>query len=382
MDEKMADGVTRDIEDALNKIVNTTEQSGNMRKELKKTIFETVSTLRNLFMTLKVQLEGGKSEKVRLERELQDTKTTLDECNKSRIKTTTEKQPETSRDKEEELPKTVRGSVLLPHQHLPELNHKLYSDAVAGRGGKKFTLMLRTKDNHTPEEIIRILKDKVNPAEIKVGITSLRTMRDGRVLIGAGSKHEIDTIGDKIRAECEETLEVSMQKLRKPRMIIRNTPEEITVENIVENLAKQNTELDTERGNIVPSFCYTTKRGTRNIVIEVNSETRKIILHSRVRLGWTMCKVEDYLVAKRCFRCSRYNHTHRECKGEEVCPLCTEKHKLKECKAAVSEHKCINCITYNKHHPHMQINIAHSSLDKKCPSLTAVLDKYRKNIDY
>jgi hypothetical protein len=46
---KMAeDGVTRDIEAALNKIVNTTEQSGNMRKELKKTTYETVSTLRNL----------------------------------------------------------------------------------------------------------------------------------------------------------------------------------------------------------------------------------------------------------------------------------------------------------------------------------------------
>jgi len=43
---KMADEVTQSIEEALNKIVNTTDQSGNMRKELKKTIFETVSTLR------------------------------------------------------------------------------------------------------------------------------------------------------------------------------------------------------------------------------------------------------------------------------------------------------------------------------------------------
>ena len=60
-------GVTRDIEAALNKIVNTTVQSGNMRKELKKTINEMVSTLRNLFVTLKVQIEEGKSEKGRLE---------------------------------------------------------------------------------------------------------------------------------------------------------------------------------------------------------------------------------------------------------------------------------------------------------------------------
>jgi len=61
-------------QEALNKIVNTMEQSGNMRKELKKTIYETVSTLRNLLVTLKVQLEEGKSAKGRLERELKTLK--------------------------------------------------------------------------------------------------------------------------------------------------------------------------------------------------------------------------------------------------------------------------------------------------------------------
>jgi hypothetical protein len=73
--------------------------------------------------------------------------------------------------------------------------------------------------------------------------------------------------------------------------------------------------------------------------------------------------------------------THKECKWKEVCPPCTGNHKLKECKAAISEYKCINCTIYNKHHPHTQIDTAHSSLHKKCPSLIAVLDKY-KNIDY
>ena len=175
---------------------------------------------------------------------------------------------------------------------------------------------------------------------------------------------------------------VNMQTLRKPRMIIINIPIETTPENILETLTQQNSELDMIGDNIVPKFCYTTKRGTRNMVIEVNSETRKRLLHNRVKLGWTLCKVDDYLVAKRCYRCSRYNHTHKECKGEEVCPLCTENHKLKECKAVISEHKCINCITYNKHHPQTQIDTAHSSLDKKCPSLIAVLDKYKKKIDY
>ena len=67
-------GVARYIEAALNKIVNTMEESGNTRKELKKAIYETVSTLRNLILTLKVQIEEGRNQNVGLESELRDTK--------------------------------------------------------------------------------------------------------------------------------------------------------------------------------------------------------------------------------------------------------------------------------------------------------------------
>ena len=93
------DRVTRDIEAALNKIVNTNEQSGNMRKELKKTIYETVSTLRNLFVTLKGQLEEGKSENERLESELRDTKIILNGRKKVSNTVDTERRPETSSDR-------------------------------------------------------------------------------------------------------------------------------------------------------------------------------------------------------------------------------------------------------------------------------------------
>ena len=143
--------MTRDIEAALNKIVNTTEQSGNMRKELKKTIYETVSTLRNLFVTLKVQIEEGKTEKGRLERELRDTKITQGEREKDGYKDDTERQPSTSSDRKEERPTPASRQVLPTHKHSSTLNNKLYSEVVAGREGKKFTLTLRSKKS-TPRK--------------------------------------------------------------------------------------------------------------------------------------------------------------------------------------------------------------------------------------
>ena len=52
MTGKMADDVSQQIENALNEIVNTTDKSGNKKKELKNPIYETVSNLRNLIFIL------------------------------------------------------------------------------------------------------------------------------------------------------------------------------------------------------------------------------------------------------------------------------------------------------------------------------------------
>ena len=49
----MAEDECEGIENALNLIVCTADRSGNMKKELKQTTFDTVSTLRDLFIQLK-----------------------------------------------------------------------------------------------------------------------------------------------------------------------------------------------------------------------------------------------------------------------------------------------------------------------------------------
>jgi len=93
---------------------------------------------------------------------------------------------------------------------------KLYSDPFVRREGNKFKLSLRTKGKHTPDDIKRLLKAKINPTEINVGILDLKTLRDGRILIEAGSKKETETLGAKIQESCGEELEIDIQKLRNP----------------------------------------------------------------------------------------------------------------------------------------------------------------------
>jgi hypothetical protein len=116
--------------------------------------------------------------------------------------------------------------------------------------------------------------------------------------------------------------------------------------------------------------------------VEVEAQTRKLLLQKKVKLGWLLCKIDDYLVANRCFKCSGFNYRFSECRGEETCPLCAVSHKLKGYTASPTTYTCINCLTYNKHNQHKNICYNHSSLDKKCPILQAILEKYRQNTDY
>jgi hypothetical protein len=242
--------------------------------------------------------------------------------------------------------------------------------------------MVKSKSSQTPETIKYVLKTKINPTEMKVGIKTLKSLRDGWVVIEVGSIDETNLLSATIRDKCGEDLEFNVPKLRKPRLIIRNIPQDITVENLTETILAQNPELSVKPGEVAAKFKFRTKRGEISMVIEGGPETRKKLLQTKLKIGWLICNVGDYLMAKICFRCSRYNHRHQDCRGEETCPLCAGGHSLKDCKTPTNRHKCINCLTYNRYSKKDKICKNRSSLSKDCPSLHAMLTKYRLNTDY
>jgi hypothetical protein len=176
-------------------------------------------------------------------------------------------------------------------------------------------------------------------------------------------------VGSK-RSQTEET-----------QIIVYSIPDDISITKLEDTLLTQNPDIVLTKGDIDAKFAYTTKNKNRNLVIEVEAKVRKMLLQSKIKLGWLLCKAEDYVVATRCFKCSRYNHRHRKCKGEELCPVCAGAHRLKDCVAEPKTFKCVNCTIYS-FNPHKNISTNHSSLDKKCSSMQAILERYRRNTEY
>jgi hypothetical protein len=423
--------VQEDIEIALNQIASTTETSGNMKKELKQTIYQTVGNLRKLFVTL-IDIQNSKNRTIaELEKvvasnkvEIEATKrSTLTEpptpsgdtrrdppmtstrevppsvtsqegrhYNKTEIKVpkhTTQIEPSTpSGDNRRDPPRTSTQGLAPSGTSQEELQARapqtrLYSDALRGKNKKaRYVLTVTSTDNEPTERIKDILKSNIKPIDIRVGISSFKSLKNGRIQIETGSKEEIEILTKYINEKCKGTLQAKILTLRRPKLVIYNVPEDISVENIEATMQVQNPELNLKTGDINAKFLYRTRRNTQNLVMEVGPQTRTLLLHTKIKLGWLICNVGDYLVTNQCYNCSKYNHRHRECRGTITCPLCTGNHSLKDCSVNSQNYKCINCLNFNKQNKNANINDNHSALDRNCPSLKAVLEKYKQNTDY
>ena len=114
-----------------------------------------------------------------------------------------------------------------------------------------------------------------------MGINSLKSLRIGKVQIEAGNKEDIDILTKDIHEKFGDKLEVSVQKLRNPRLVIYNIPEDISTQNIEDTIIAQNPEFKLSKGDINAKFAYVTKRHTRNLVMEVSAETRRRIMQKK-----------------------------------------------------------------------------------------------------
>ena len=201
---KMAEEVSEEIEDALQLIVNTAEQSGNMKKGLKQTIIETVGTLRNLIVNLHYCRDSKTAEISKLEKQFNDLKAELEQNG-------TAKKLGTSPIIGNYVPAGTTGMIMAPSgdsdgKHNP-------AGTTAGRqappgGGTRLLLgSPRRWDDHKtlptdkekqreppPDKITELLKIKINPIEMQVGINKFKPLNNGKVLIETNTKQEIEAL--------------------------------------------------------------------------------------------------------------------------------------------------------------------------------------------
>jgi hypothetical protein len=147
-----------------------------MRKDLKKLIFESVSKLRISF----TKIIDMHDEILRQNMEMENAVIMAVAEHFSRRIVVAMGHAATSCDRTCELPDSALHG---EESKLPRTFHVMPSNddkrkLVAPKDEKTFKITFRSKNNKPPDTIKNLLKSKVNPTEIKVWITSLKSLRD------------------------------------------------------------------------------------------------------------------------------------------------------------------------------------------------------------
>ena len=373
------------VEDALNVLINVTNKSGNLRNDLRKDILKAVSDLRKEVAKLKCEVEDKNKLIVDLEKKAAETNNILNALQAGEGSNGGEDHGATSLGwKVNSKDSASAGDWNVAARR----TRKRYSDVVADRQGtvpfdkKRYKLFVKSKNNQSVEYTRTLLKSKVDPTQLKVGISALKTLKNGQILVESDNKSDLEEVNKRISEACGGELEGYIPTLKNPRLIVFNVPEDITLENVVQAIVLQNSDLCLNESDIKPKFVFEDRRKHKNLVIGVNSETRKRLMDRKIKIGWHVCNSTDYLNVTRCYKCCKYNHRATECFGEITCPHCAQNHKMHECKASKENYRCVNCTNYNKYNTPAQVSVNHSSLDKNCSCYKAALRKYRENIDY
>ena len=75
-----------------------------------------------------------------------------------------------------------------------------YSDVTCASFEKRYKFVVKSRTNQSAETIKNVLKTKINPTSMKVAAKTLKSLKDGRVLIEVGSIGETNLLSTNISA--------------------------------------------------------------------------------------------------------------------------------------------------------------------------------------
>ena len=203
-------------------------------------------------------------------------------------------------------------------------------------------LTIKTNTEATYADVLKKMKNNIDPMEMGIDIRTMRRTRTGNILVkfnkGEGQ-------AEKLTRAIERTLgnDVSVKTITKNCVIdIRDMDEATEEDDIISALITTTKLLPTEVKilNIRDSFAR-----TKQALIQVPESIATLLLETKkIRIGWVICRVRKKAKTTQCFRCLDQGHMANTCKGtdrSDVCrKCCNSGHKSKQCKGQT---RCAIC---------------------------------------
>lgn len=222
--------------------------------------------------------------------------------------------------------------------------------------------------------------ENINPVNLEVGITQLKKVSNGGVVISCETKQEINKLEKEVQSQMGKDFKIQRVEKKKPRIKLIGIEDGLSKEEVKAALLNQNSFLDRETAEIEVLLIKKMKSKCMAI-IEVDKNTfAKTIAENKVKIGWSLCPVFEHINILRCFKCLGYGHKADICTNNVTCGKCGEHdHCAKNCSNTFI--KCVNCAIANKKLG-LSLNEEHTAVDFNCPVYIRQLEQRKKLIEY
>lgn len=252
-----------------------------------------------------------------------------------------------------------------------------YADQLKGHGP---IVLIAPKDASQKSETTKeIVKKNLNPVQNKVN--GIRNVSKGAVIIECKDKNS----SEQLRSEALETLgenyQVVLPKKRKPKMKICDMSENLTEDELLDYLIKQNECFKSKDEVKVLKINENKQKKFQRFeaIVETNVVNYENVLKcNKLSVNWDKCKVFPYIKVTRCFKCSGFNHHQKDCNKTVACGLCAGQHETKDCKSDIK--CCVNCVWCVKNLK-MNLDTNHDSFSKNCKVLKRKYEQEERRID-
>jgi uncharacterized protein YerC len=193
----------------------------------------------------------------------------------------------------------------------------------------------------------------VNPTKLNVKIDHTKFTKNG-IVIRCNDETSRSLLKNNLQEGLGQGYTIQDAHKWNPRLIIKGVSsklvEDVPVDQLIDGIVTLNNLREVSDEITVPDIklITTLKSGnTRNLVLETNSTTRrKMLAAGRVFVGWQSCTCDDYIRVIKCYKCSRFGHTQKNCtKANPSYSKCAQNHKTRNCN--IKDWKCITCIESN-----------------------------------
>lgn len=259
---------------------------------------------------------------------------------------------------------------------------KSYSEAASKK--QEAVIIIKPLEENvasSSEDTKRDIKNKIDITKLGVGITKMKKVTRGAVVVGCEDKRQADKLKEKVTKDLGKKyiIQTPMKKKLKIRIFDVDKEDSENEQDFWGKIEDQNGfRKDSTAGKIIHKSTNEKMKKT-TIVAEVNNETREKLLElGKVKIGWKICKIQEYIGILRCYKCCGYYHFAKDCNKKETCGKCAGQHATKECKS--QEKKCVNCEDKIKNFKIKNLKADHSAYDNNCPYFKREIEKQKSKI--